>query len=82
MEGDENPIRHEFVDELNKSSFLNKVLNFFTGNKEIPCDEIIHNFKSMLEDNSSIDKIKNDNELSKIVCEIYEMIEDNNINKK
>lgn len=81
MEDDKNPIRGGVVDELNKSNVLGKLLDFITGNKEINCDEIINNFKNMLEDSSSGDKIRNDNELSKKVCEIYVIIKDKYINE-
>ena len=82
MEDNKNPIRNEIADELNKPSFRDKVFNLITGNKEVNFDEIINKFKSMLENSSLIEKIINDDELRKRVCEIHDMIEYKHINEK
>lgn len=82
MEDNKNPIRGGMVNGLNKfTDIVGKVSNGFKDNKETNCDEIINNFKSMLEDSSSIDKIKSDNELDNRIYEIYDMIKDKYINE-
>ena len=82
MQNNKNEIRHDIVDGLNKSFVLNKVINFIFDKKEVKCAKIINEFIIVLEDNTSVEKIKKNNELREIINKIYYMIENNHMVEK
>ena len=82
MQNNKNDIRHDIVDGLNKSFVLNKVINFIFDKKEVKCAKIINEFIIVLEDNTSVEKIKKNNELREKINKIYYMIENNHMVEK
>ena len=82
MQNNKNEIRHDIVDGLNKSFVLNKVINFIFDKKEVKCAKIINEFIIVLEDNTSVEKIKKNNELREKINKIYYMIENNHMVEK
>lgn len=71
MESDRNPIRGFIVDIAN---WINK------DKKDTDYSKMLNDFKIMLEDSSSMNKIRNDDTLDNIVNDIYNILKNNYIN--
>lgn len=84
MEDDKNPMRDGVAGGLNNfvSIFPSKKNNRYNKSKKNNrYNKIFNNFKKLLEDDSSIEIIKNDNELNIKIYEIYGIIKQKYINE-